>query len=184
FGQDGSYSHEAIVNRCNADLANDLGNLAQRSLSMIYKNCDGAFPQPGPLSESDTAFLESVDGLLSSMREDMSALALHKALERLWQVIGQGNTYFAAQEPWVLRKTDPERMATVLYVTAEALRQFAILAQPFIPEGAGRLLDALAIDADARSFSALGDTNRLAGGGPLDKPQGIFPRLEMEEAPA
>lgn len=181
FGQDGSYSHEAIVTRCNANLANDLGNLAQRSLSMIYKNCDGAFPQPGALSGEDEAFLQSVDALYDLVSEPMEALAIHKALDAIWQVIGHGNTYFSGQEPWVLRKTDPERMATVLYVTAEALRQVAILVQPFIPDGAARLLDLLGIAPDARTFAQLGDRSRLVGGAPLQKPVGIFPRLELEE---
>ncbi|MEM1021955.1 MAG: methionine--tRNA ligase, partial [Pseudomonadota bacterium] len=162
FGQDGSYSHEAIVNRCNADLANDLGNLAQRSLSMMAKHCDGNVPTPGALTDEDKAFLEHIDGALSAVAAAMDELAVHKALDAIWSCVGRGNGYFAGQEPWALRKTNPERMATVLYVTAEALRQIAILAQPFIPAGAAALLDLLNVSAQARDFTLLGKPGRLA----------------------
>ncbi|MEM9288293.1 MAG: methionine--tRNA ligase [Pseudomonadota bacterium] len=184
FGQDGSYSHEAIVNRCNADLANDLGNLAQRSLSMMAKHCDGSVPTPGALTDEDKAFLEHIDGALSAVAAAMDELAVHKALDAIWSCVGRGNGYFAGQEPWALRKTDPERMATVLYVTAEALRQIAILAQPFIPAGAAALLDLLNVSAQARDFTLLGKPGRLAAGGPLERPVPIFPRLELEEQAA
>ncbi|MGD1955062.1 MAG: methionine--tRNA ligase [Sphingomonadales bacterium] len=184
FGQDGSYSHEAIVNRCNADLANDLGNLAQRSLSMMAKHCDGNVPTPGALTDEDKAFLEHIDGALSAVAAAMDELAVHKALDAIWSCVGRGNGYFAGQEPWALRKTNPERMATVLYVTAEALRQIAILAQPFIPAGAAALLDLLNVSAQARDFTLLGKPGRLAAGGPLERPVPIFPRLELEEQAA
>ena len=119
FGQDGNYSHEAIVNRINADLANDLGNLAQRSLSMIAKNCDGRIPEPGAFTQADEAILWLADALPVKARAAMQDFALHTALSDIWAVVAEANRYFAAQEPWVLRKQDPARMATVLYVTAE-----------------------------------------------------------------
>jgi len=180
FGQDGSYSHEAIVNRCNADLANDLGNLAQRSLSMIVKNCECALPEPGDLTEADETFLTEIDAILPALRVAIDDQALHKALDIIWQRVGLGNGYFAAQEPWALKKTDPERMATVLYVTAEALRQLAIATQPFIPESAAKLLDQLKVPEDGRDFASLGKTGRLKPGTHMDKPKGVFPRLELE----
>ena len=133
FGQDGNYSHEAIVNRINADLANDLGNLAQRSLSMVFKNCDAAIPAPGAFSGEDEALLASADALLAQVRTHHEGQQLHKAIECIWQVVADANRYFAAQEPWALKKTDPDRMGTVLYVTAETVRQVAILAQPYMP---------------------------------------------------
>lgn len=181
YGKDGSYSHEAIVNRVNADLANDLGNLAQRSLSMIAKNCDGAVPQPGDLSEEDRALLGDLDGLLEGVRSDMDRQAMHKALERIWRVVADANRYFAGQEPWALKKTDPERMNTVLYVTAEVVRQVGILAQPFVPGSAASLLALVAAGEDARSFASLGPDGRLAAGTPLPKPQGVFPRYVEAE---
>ncbi len=181
FGNDGNYSHEAIVNRVNADLANDLGNLAQRSLSMIFKNLDGVLPTPGELSSADQEILSQLDGLLPDVARQMDQQNLHKALELIWQVVGEANKYFAGQEPWALRKTDPPRMGTVLYVTAEIIRQVAILAQPFIPLGAEQLLDLLEQPAERRDFAALGDRGRLKSGLVIEKPEAVFPRLEMSK---
>ena len=141
FGQDGSYSHEAIVNRINADLANDLGNLAQRSLSMIAKNCDGVIPQPGAFSEADNAIVTATDGLYVAARAEMDKQAVTRYLDAVWTVIAEANRYFAAEEPWAQKKTDLARMATILYVTAECVRQFALLIQPVMPESAAKLLD-------------------------------------------
>jgi methionyl-tRNA synthetase len=107
FGQDGNYSHEAIVNRINADLANDFGNLAQRSLSMIAKNCRGRVPEPGPLSPEDEAILEAADGIIVEARQHHEVQAIHRALDAIWRVVADANRYFAGQEPWALRKTDP-----------------------------------------------------------------------------
>jgi methionyl-tRNA synthetase len=184
FGQDGSYSHEAIVNRTNADLANDLGNLAQRSLSMIAKNCDGKIPQPGAFSEADKAILGAADVIIATAREAMERQAIHRVLEAIWAVVADANRYFAAEAPWALKKTDPERMATVLYVTAEVLRELGILAQPFIPASAGKLLDQLGI-AEARDFARLGEAGRLVSGSALGVLAPIFPRyVEPETAAA
>lgn len=181
YGNDGSYSHEAIVNRINADLANDLGNLAQRSLSMIHKNCEGQLPAPGAFSAEDLAMLSAVDALLPEVRKHHDVQALHKALEAIWQVVADANRYFASQEPWALKKTDPERMGTVLYVTAEVVRQVAILAQPYMPSSGAALLDTLNVPADARDFAALGEGGRLAAGSEIPKPQPVFPRYVESE---
>jgi len=182
FGQDGSYSHEAIVNRINADLANDLGNLAQRSLSMIAKNCDGALPVPGTFTDADRVLLGLADGMLARVREALEGQAIHKAAEAIWNVVAEANRYFAGQEPWALKKTDPARMGTVLYVTAETVRQVAILAQALTPGAAARLLDLLAVPDDARDFARLGEAGRLAAGVVLPKPEPVFPRfVEQEE---
>jgi len=181
FGQDGNYSHEAIVNRVNADLANDLGNLAQRSLSMIAKNCAGKLPVPGDFTADDKEILASVDALLPQCREHHEVQALHKSLDAIWKVVADANRYFAGQEPWALKKTDPERMATVLYVTAEVIRQVAILAQPYTPGAAARLLDLLVVPDDARNFACLGTANRLPSGTDLPKPEGVFPRYVEDE---
>ncbi len=182
FGNDGSYSHEAIVARTNADLANDLGNLAQRSLSMIAKNCDGVLPTPGVFTAEDEAILAAAAGMLAASREAMAKQQIHRWLEAVWAVVGEANRYFAAQAPWALRKTDLARMGTVLYVTAEVIRQAAILAGPAIPVGAPKLLDLLAVPEDARAFASLGD--RLAPGTALPSPQGVFPRYVEPEASA
>ena len=181
FGQDGNYSHDAIVNRVNADLANDLGNLAQRSLSMIAKNCEGKMPSPRELTTEDREILAAADALLPQCREHHEVQALHKSLDAIWKVVADANRYFAGQEPWALKKTDPDRMATVLYVTAEVIRQVAILAQPYMPASAAKLLDLLVVHDDARSFAHLGDTARLPSGTDLPKPEGVFPRYVEED---
>ncbi|MFG1357946.1 methionine--tRNA ligase [Xanthobacter pseudotagetidis] len=184
FGQDGSYSHEAIVNRMNADLANDLGNLAQRSLSMVAKNLDGAVPEPGPLSAEDEAMLQLADGMLEKAREAMETQAIHLYLNAVWHVVAEANRYFAAQAPWALRKTDPARMATVLWVTAEVVRQVGILAQPVMPKSAAALLDLVAAPEAERSFAALGPAGRLPARRILPAPVGVFPRYVEPEAGA
>ena len=181
FGQDGSYSHEAIVNRINADLANDLGNLAQRSLSMVAKHCEAKVPVCGALSEADAEILGAADALLDKARGAMKDYSLNRMLEAIWQVVADANRYFAAQEPWALRKTDFDRMQTVLYVTAEVIRQVAILAQPVMPVSSGKLLDLLAVPEDARDFTHLGDAGRLASGASLPQPEGVFPRYVAKE---
>lgn len=181
FGQDGNYSHEAIVGRINADLANDLGNLAQRSLSMIAKNCDGKVPALGALTEADEAMLAMADGALAKARGAMEDFALHVLLADIWAVVAEANRYFATNEPWRLTKTDPARRDTVLHVTAEVLRQVAILVQPVIPSSAAKLLDLLGVAPDARQFANLGPDHRLAAGSALPAPSGIFPRFVEPE---
>jgi methionyl-tRNA synthetase len=175
FGQDGSYSEETIVARVNADLANDLGNLAQRSLSMAFKNCDGRLSAPNLLTVEDEAILEMVAETLPKVRDAVDRQRIHEALAAIWAVVAEANRYFAASEPWALKKTDPDRMAAVLYVTAEVVRQVAIMAQPAIPNGTGALLDILKVPENARDFAALATPLVETV---IDKPEGVFPRLE------
>ena len=183
FGQDGSYSHEAIVARVNADLANGIGNLAQRSLSMIAKNCGGRVPDWGALTDVDRELLAEADALLGRAREAMEHYALHDYLAAIWRSIGAADRYFAGEEPWVKRKTDPARMGTVLAVVAEVVREIAILVQPVMPGAMGQLLDQLAVPAGARDFAHLGPEHRLVPGTALPAPSGVFPRyVEVEPA--
>jgi methionyl-tRNA synthetase len=188
FGQDGSYNHEAIVNRINADLANDLGNLAQRSLSMIAKQLGGVLPEPGEFSDNDKAILNQADNMLELSRTAMATQQIHQWLNTVWAVVAEANRYFAGEAPWALAKTDPARQKTVLYVTAEVVRQVAILAQPAMPESSGKLLDSLGIpkETEARNFKAL--ASRIRPGTPLPAPVGVFPRYiepkETEHGPA
>jgi len=181
FGQDGNYSHEAIVNRINADLANDFGNLAQRSLSMIAKNCDSIIPSPGEFSAEDKEILARADQLLEATRPHMDVQALHNVLGEIWAVVADANRYFASQEPWALRKTDLARMGTVLYVTAEVIRQISILTQPFMPNASSRMLDQLSIGDEHRQFSNLGEGGRLSPGTVIVGPEPIFPRYVESE---
>src|ERR1051326_7295170 len=184
FGQDGNYSHEAIVNRINADLANDLGNLAQRSLTMVARQLGGALPAPGAFSENDKTILAAADAMVGKAREVMATQQLHQVLNVVWAVVAEANRYFAGEAPWALAKTDPGRQGTILYVTAEVLRQVAILALPFMPDSAGKLLDLLAVPAVERVFSFLGGAHRIAAGAKLPAPVPVFPRYVEPDASA
>jgi len=176
FGQDGNYNHEAIVARINADLANDLGNLAQRSLSMIAKQLGGVLPEPGEFSDNDKAILAMADGMIAASREAMATQQIHHWLNAVWAVVAEANRYFASEAPWALAKTDPARQKTVLYVTAEVVRQIAILAQPAMPTASSLLLDSLGIPAGERNFAMLGGAKRIAPGSTLPAPTPAFPR--------
>lgn len=182
FGQDGSFSEEAIITRINTDLANELGNLAQRSLSMIAKNLGGVLPEPGEFTAADTELLATADGLLERLRASFESQAMHLALEAIWLMLGEANRYFSAQQPWVLRKSeseaDQQRFRTVLYVTCEAVRIAALLVQPVMPESAGTLLDLLGQAPDQRTFAAL--DARLTPGTVLPPPTGVFPRYQND----
>jgi methionyl-tRNA synthetase len=176
FGQDGSYNHEAIVARINADLANDFGNLAQRSLSMIAKQLGGVLPEPGAFGDNDKAILAQADGMLALSRTAMETQQIHQWLNAVWAVVAEANRYFAGEAPWALAKTDPERQRTVLYVTAEVVRQIAILAQAAMPASTAKMLDSLGIPESARNFAALGEARRIKPGTVLPAPVGVFPR--------
>jgi methionyl-tRNA synthetase len=184
FGQDGNYSHEAIVNRINADLANDLGNLAQRSLSMIAKAFGGVLPAPSTFSEEDKTILAAADAMIDTAREHMKMQALHQVLNMVWAVVADANRHFASEAPWAKAKTDPQRQGTILYVTAEVLRQVAILAQPFMPTSAANLLDLLAIVPEQRNFGELDGKKRIAPGSRLPVPTPVFPRYVEPNARA
>jgi methionyl-tRNA synthetase len=177
FGADGSYNHDAIVGRMNADLANNFGNLAQRSLSMVAKNCEGKVPVPGAFTAADNAILAQAGGLLDVVRAAFEKQEFSRALEAVWGVLGDTNAYFAEQAPWVLRKTDVDRMNTVLYVTLEVLRIVAILAQPVMPTATASLLATLGQpEGEARQFSAIGTP--VAAGTELPAPSPVFPKYE------
>ncbi len=182
FGKDGSYSAEMIVTKTNADLANNFGNLAQRSLSMIAKNCDGKVPEAGPKTQAE----ERLIGDLKACFTDMTALMengefpIHAAIDLLRERLSATNQYFADQAPWALRKTDPTRADTVLYYTAESIRQLAIMLRWVIPESCDKMLDLLAQNDDERAFEHL--TNAINPGLTLPQPSGIFPRLDMPAA--
>jgi methionyl-tRNA synthetase len=178
FGQDGSFSEEAITNRINADLANDLGNLAQRSLSMINKNCNAELPDRGAGVEADEAILAMAYALPDKARGAIEDFGLHTIVADIWAVVAETNRYFAAAEPWSLKKTDPARMGQVLAVTAEVLRIIGIMAQPFVPEGAGKLLDLLAVSSEQRQFEHATKRHALVAGTPLPLPAGIYPRYQ------
>ncbi len=184
FGADGNYSPESIATRINADLANGLGNLAQRSLSMIAKGFEGRVPEPEAFTEADAALLAKADALHAKCRAAMDRQAIKSWLDAVWEVVAEGDRYFASEKPFDKSLT-PERKGTILYVTAETVRQLAILVQPAMPSSAARLLDLLAQpEGEARQFAALGAAGRLKPGTQLPEPQGVFPRYVDPEAAA
>ena len=193
FGQDGSISREAIIHRINSDLANDLGNLAQRVLSMIAKNCDGKVPEleDGIDLLKDWPALNALDEsqeAISRIRSHLDErLAIHDAIEEIWKAVREANRFVDTMAPWALRKSDPARMNSVLYVLAETIRHIAILTLPVMPASSARMLDQLAVPEDQRSFAHL-NTDRIRGkyslvpGTALPKPEGVFPRFVEDEA--
>ncbi len=189
FGQDGTYSAEAIVTRVNADLANSFGNLAQRTLSFIKKNCDGVLPQEGKGDAADEELLALVaEATGQELPRLFGELALSQGIEAWLRAVFECNQYIDAQAPWTLRKTDPDRMVGVLSTLYQAIRNLAVAILPIIPSSAAKLLDQMGIPADERTFAALADLGsyeRLAASGfTLEAPKPIFPRLEMPgEAP-
>jgi methionyl-tRNA synthetase len=183
FGQDGSYSSEAIVTRVNADLANSFGNLAQRTLSFIAKNCDGTLPHGGKGDPADEELLATVrQATAVDLPRFFEDLALSQGIEAWIRAVFACNQYIDVQAPWALRKTDPERMVAVLATLCQAIVDLAIAIQPVVPRSAAKLLDQLGVPAGERDFTILGDTGRYArlaaSGFTLAPPTPIFPRLE------
>ena len=176
FGGDGDFSHQHFIRRINSELANDYGNLVQRVLSMIAKNCDGKVPEAGDLLAPDIKLLTSALEIVDRMREALETQAIHKAIDAIWGVIGDANRYVDEQAPWVLRKTDPARMNTVLWVLAEVIRHIAMLTQPLMPDASARILELLAVKPEDRTFAFLGVDHALKPGTSLPPPAGIFPR--------
>ena len=181
FGQDGNYSHEAIVNRINADLANDLGNLAQRSLSMIAKNLEGKMPKLGELLEQDRVILGDAYALADKARKSIQDFSLHHILADIWRVVADANRYFAGEEPWAKRKTDLARFEAILAVTLETLRLVGLMTQPFMPQASAKLLDLLSVEPSSRDFTFMKAEARVEAGTLLPTPQAIFPRYVETE---
>jgi methionyl-tRNA synthetase len=177
FGQDGGFSHEALVTRCNADLANNFGNLAQRCLSMIAKNCEARVPAAMVPEPVDAALLDTIDAAQTQVVAQMDGLAISHALETIWAAMSATNQYFADSAPWAVRKEDPARADTILYTTVEAIRRLAIMASWVTPDGCGKMLDLLAQPVEARSFADL--ASAIEAGRALPAPSGVFPRLEL-----
>lgn len=183
FGQDGSYSPEAIAMRANAELANSFGNLGQRVLSMIFKNLDGALRSDLPASDVDAELAAEVRSQIALLRRAFERLAFSEGLEAWLRAVFACNQYVDEQAPWALRKTDPERMAGVLMTLLRCVRDLAIAVRPVVPASADKLLDQLGATPDERDFAALDDaewfTRLAASGFRISQPVGVFPRIEL-----
>ncbi len=187
FGNDGSYSAEAIVARSNSDLANSFGNRAQRTLSFIAKNLEGRLPDPAGRAEADSDLLATVGEAAKAFATAMTDLAPSIAIEGWMRAVFACNAYIDGQAPWALRKTDPVRMETVLATLYEAIAHLAIMIQPVIPASAAALLEHMGIPADARTYAAIGPDwypALRASGFLLAPPSPLFPRLELTAADA
>jgi methionyl-tRNA synthetase len=175
FGGDGDFRHEAIVTRLDRELANDLGNLAQRTLSLVARNCDARRPAAGPATGEDTDIVQAASDLVGRVRAALDRQAFSEALEAVWQVIRAANVYIDRQAPWALRKTDAARMEAVLRVLLDVLRPVSLLLWPFMPRSMDRLMDQLGIPPALRTIAGLQAS--LAAGETLPAPQGVFPRF-------
>jgi methionyl-tRNA synthetase len=184
FGNDGDYSHAAMVGRMNSELANDLGNLAQRVLSMVHKNCDAKIPQVSDagFTAEDEQLLNQAKAMLGEVRAQLDVQAFNDALETVWLVIRAANGYVDHQAPWKLRKEDPERMNHVLYTLTETVRYLGLILHPFMPTSCDRILDLLCIPETERDFSAFSTDHAIKSGTELPKPEGVFPRF-IDENP-
>ena len=178
FGNDGDFSRKAFIHRINGDLANDFGNLAQRCLSMIAKNCGGKVPSANIIKGVDDLILHSAKTLLLDCRPHIESQAIHYYVGAIWDFISDVNGYFSYHQPWVLKKTDPKRMEAVLYTSAEAIRHLAIMAWPVMPDAMNKMLDLLSVPEEQRTFAHLGDDFALKPGTPLPEPVAIFPRIQ------
>ncbi len=181
FGRDGDFSRRALISRLNVELANELGNLAQRTLSLIARNLDGVLPAAAGAAGAadappgeDAALLAEANGLPASLRPLLDRQAFGDALEEIWKVVRASNVYVDRQAPWALRRTDPARMAVVLRVLTDVLRVLGTVLTPFMPGSMARLLDQLGVPADARDLASL--ATALPGGTVLPAPSGVFPR--------
>ena len=184
FGQDGSYSAEALVTKTNAELANSFGNLAQRVMSFIAKNCGGGFVAEAPVEAVDAELRQKVRRACEvELPAEFQRLAFSHGLEAWMQAVFACNAYVDEQAPWALRKTDPERMKRVLATLCGCIRDLAVAVSPVIPASSTRLLDSLCVPADRRDYAALADDPAL-GAIRVDNPSPVFPRLELpaEEA--
>lgn len=183
FGQDGDISYDVIGARVNAELANNIGNLSQRTLSQIAKNCEGKVPVPGVLEDADHALLEKAgQTMLIAVRNEFEKMQFSRAIEEIVKVAHAANLYIDEQAPWTLKKTDQARMATVLYVLAEVIRNIGLVLQPFVPDSAAKILDQVAVPADQRDFICVGAQHALKPGTSLPAPSGVFPRYVEEAA--
>jgi methionyl-tRNA synthetase len=185
FGSDGDFSHSQAITRINADLANGLGNLAQRTLSFITKNCEGKITTPGEFTTEDKELLkEAQENLMLGIRREFDKFAFNRGLEHIWRLVAAANAYIDVQAPWGLKKTDVKRMETVLYVLTETIRCLGIAIQPVVPQASTKMLDQLSVPTDKRQYANISATDALKPGTALPIPEGVFPRIQIEEKAA
>ncbi len=180
FGADGDLSCRALVTRVNAELANDLGNLAYRVLTIVARRCGGRLPKEANLSVDDRLLLTKATDMIELVRSHMHRYAPHRALEAIWAVVGACNQYISLQAPWTLDASQASRLGTVLYVAADALRHVGVALQPFVPATAAELLDQLAVPDTERTLEVLMN-KKLGSDQPLPAPRVLFRKLDTDD---
>ncbi|NLY29436.1 MAG: methionine--tRNA ligase [Firmicutes bacterium] len=183
FGQDGNFSRRALIDRINADLANDLGNLLHRSVAMIIRYRDGVIPEPGALTELEQDLQQLAAATAAGVNEHIEALEINAALSAIWRLIGRANKYIDEAEPWTLNKTEQtERLDTVLYHLGETLRILALLVKSFMPDTGEKIWAQLGISESIESCrfenTAWGG---LEAGTKVVKGDPIFPRIDLDK---
>lgn len=178
YGEDGSFSYEGAVARINADLANDFGNLMQRTFSMVYKNCDGIIPSKNDESKDDKELYHKVSECLKSCTRLADECKIHRMLEEVWKIVSLCNRYVDEQAPWTLKKEDMPRFEAVMHVLCDMIRMIALLSYPAIPQKASLVLDYLSIPSEERNFDAL--LKPMKERIKIEKPTPFFPRIEAQ----
>ena len=178
FGNDGNFTRHSFIKRINSELANNIGNLVQRTLSMIWKHCDGKVPQASKSIYDQKELLQFAESLIIKIRTQIDQQLIHIVIEDIIDLSNRANTYIDHQSPWTLKKTDEEKMKSVLYVLAETIRYIAIILQPLVPDSATKILDQLSISKDERKFEHLSRNYALKAGTEIPEPKGVFPRIE------
>jgi len=182
FGNDADFQDSRMVEKCNAALANSYGNLVQRTLSLVFKNCEGKLPARGELTDEDVEMLRKCSRSYTDTTEMVSRQEIHNYVGHLLSLIRDLNAYIDMQEPWKLKKTDDQRMRTVLNVLVDAIRMVTIAFQPVIPTAAGNILDQMGVEEGDRKFVDIKDEGKALGEGTvINKPQAVFPRIEPKE---
>ena len=182
FGLDGDFSHAAMVHRINSDMANDLGNLLSRALSMVIRYFDGTIPTPSSPKEIDQRLQEVSLKILAHLPEQMNDLSFNKALGTIWEMVSASNKYVDETAPWSLAKDEKDRprLATVLYQTLESLRIIALFLAPFMPSTAEKMWSQLGMEGNLweKRLEEDGKWGGLKPGEKVVKPMPLFPRLD------